>query len=109
VRETAARDCRTIVALRLNPSVAAPRGAPASRACCAASYRLWCCHQRHMRTAITATMTKQKNSASCEGGARSPLAAASCSKTAFAWGMACCCVTQEIKDVSGGGGLFEAG
>jgi diguanylate cyclase (GGDEF)-like protein len=40
VRETAARDCRTIVALRLNPSVAAPRGAPAPP-------RLPTCFPRH--------------------------------------------------------------
>jgi hypothetical protein len=76
---------------RLSPLLDSPsQTPPASRACCAASYRLWCCHQRHMRAAITATTTEQQNSASCEGGARSPaaLAAASWSKTAFA----CACV-----------------
>jgi hypothetical protein len=45
-----------------------------------------------MRAPITATTTKQQNSASSEGGARSPaaLAAASWSKTACAcaWGIA---------------------
>ena len=101
MREPAARDWGTRLALRLKPPVAALRGPPEfvrmslttdSKNNASASYRLWCRHQRHMRAPITATTTKQQNSASSEGGARSPeaLAAASWSKTACAWGIALC-------------------